>query len=376
MSAPSTSAWRIVAEREVREKLRTRSFRIALAVFLIGVIALVVLNDVLSGRGRTIEVAVTDDSAAAVIQRAAPLAEQVDAGTRLVLREYDDLVAARDAVLDGDVDAALLPGALGQQDWVLVGNDQLDQTLTSAVGTTLNPPSTTVRISQQLLDPQAADADKRQLVAFVLVLLFYFAALTFGMGIAQSVVEEKESRVIEILAAAVPTRAMLWGKIAGNTVLALGQIVLVVVAGAVGLLVTGKDDLLSGIGPALAWYVAFFLLGFVALSALWSAAGAMAGRLADVQSTSMPLQVLLLAGYLLGAVGGDRLEEIVSLVPVVSAMVMPGRIATADVPLWQVLLALLLNVVAAALLVRLGARIYDRNLLQTGRKLGLREALG
>ncbi|HET9500309.1 MAG TPA: ABC transporter permease [Marmoricola sp.] len=375
MSIPTTAAWRIVAEREVREKLRSRPFRIGLAVFLLGVVALVVLNAALSGRDQTVRVAVTDDTAASVIHRAGSLAAQVDATTKLEAREYDDAEAARRAVSDGDVDAALLPGQ-DSDDWVLVGHDEVDRTLAAAVSGTVNPPSTDVQVGQQLLDPQAADAEKRRLVAFVLVLLFYFAALTFGIGIAQSVVEEKESRVIEILAAAVPTRAMLWGKIAGNTVLALSQIVLAVLAGAVGLLLTGKHDLLAGIGPALAWYVAFFLLGFVALSALWSAAGAMAGRLADVQSTSMPLQVLLLAGYLLGAVGGDRLEEVVSLVPVISPMVMPGRIATGDVPLWQILLALALNAVAAVLLVRLGARIYDRNLLETGRRISIREALG
>jgi ABC-2 type transport system permease protein len=375
LSIPTTAAWRIVAEREVREKLRSRPFRIGLAVFLLGVVALVVLNAALSGRDQTVRVAVTDDTAASVIHRAGSLAAQVDATTKLEAREYDDAEAARRAVSDGDVDAALLPGQ-DSDDWVLVGHDEVDRTLAAAVSGTVNPPSTDVQVGQQLLDPQAADAEKRRLVAFVLVLLFYFAALTFGIGIAQSVVEEKESRVIEILAAAVPTRAMLWGKIAGNTVLALSQIVLAVLAGAVGLLLTGKHDLLAGIGPALAWYVAFFLLGFVALSALWSAAGAMAGRLADVQSTSMPLQVLLLAGYLLGAVGGDRLEEVVSLVPVISPMVMPGRIATGDVPLWQILLALALNAVAAVLLVRLGARIYDRNLLETGRRISIREALG
>ena len=200
-------------------------------------------------------------------------------------------------------------------------------------------------------------------------------ALLFGMQIAQSVVAEKESRVVEILAAAIPTRALLWGKIAGNTLLALAQVVILVGGGLVIFAVLGNETLLGGVGPAMAWFVAFFALGFIALAALWSAAGALSSRVQDIASTTMPLQMVLLAGYMIGAFASGTALSVASQVPVVSAIVMPGRLAYDDVALWEILLALGLNVVAAVLLVRLGARIYDHNLMQTSRKIGFGEAL-
>ena len=126
-------------------------------------------------------------------------------------------------------------------------------------------------------------------------------ALLFGMQIAQSVVAEKESRVVEILAAAIPTRALLWGKIAGNTLLALGQVVILVGRRTGDLRGARQQTLLAGVGPAMVWFVAFFALGFIALAALWSAAGALSSRVQDIASTTMPLQMVLLAGYLVGA---------------------------------------------------------------------------
>ena len=65
----------------------------------------------------------------------------------------------------------------------------------------------------------------------------------------------------------------------------------------------------------------------------------------------------------------------VSMFPVASALLMHGRIAAGEAPLWQLLLALGIAVLAAVLLVRLGARLYERTLLQTSRRVSYREAL-
>lgn len=361
--------WQVIAQREISVKVKQKSFQVSLAVMLVAIIGLVVLNSVLSGRTTTDKVGVIDAATATVVEQADAA---TDKSTKIASTLYDDRASLEKAIKDGDVDAGLVKHDGG---YLLIGKDSIKPEVAAAVDGTLNPPTTTTPLGQRLLASDGPDSDKRRVVAFVLVILFYMVALLFGLGIAQSVVEEKESRVVEILAAAVPTRAMLWGKIAGNTVIAFGQVVLMVLAAVVGLVVTQQTELLGGVGAALGWYVVFFLLGFVALSAMWSAGGAMAGRLADVNSTTMPLQMILLAGYLLGFNGGNTLQTITSMTPVVSPLVMPGRIAMGDVPLWQILLSLLLNAVAAALLVRLGARIYDRNLLQTGRRVTFREAL-
>lgn len=364
---------KLIAEREVRAKVSQRSFLISLAIMAALVVGMVILNNTLSGRTSTETVGVISSDGAKVVADAGPVAEAIDDNTELESETFDDEDALRSALEAGDVDAGLVPGGKG---WILLGNDEVDDLVTQSITSALNPPQVTTPVDQELLDPKPKDDAQRQVLALILALLFYFVAVVFGMAIAQSVVEEKESRVVEILAAAVPTRAMLWGKVLGNSILALGQVVLLVAVGVIGLVATGQADFLSGVGGALAWYVVFFVVGFVTLSALWSAAGTLASRVSDLQSTTMPLQMVLLGGYLLAFALGDQAQRIASFVPIISPIAMPSRLAAGDVPLWQILVSLALNIVAAFVLVRLGAKIYDRNLMQTQGKVGFGQALG
>ncbi len=379
-----TAPWRIVAERELRAKFREKAFIWGfLAMLLVSWAGLVAL-DYFGDRDTTYDIGVVGASADVTDGIETALGE----GYVVESEEYDDRSAAEVAITDGDLDAALV---IEGDDRTLVADNDVDQSLETAVRSTVAAEAVArnavaqdvdlealnqgAAVTVDLLDPDSEDIGQRRLVAFGLSLIFYLVAMLFGMQIAQSVVTEKESRVVEILAAAIPTRALLWGKIAGNTLLALGQVVVLVGGGLVIFALLGNETLLSGVGPAMAWFIAFFALGFIALAALWSAAGALASRVQDIASTTMPLQIVLLAGYMLGSFADGIVLDVASQVPVLSAIVMPGRLAYDDVALWEILLSLGLNVVAAVLLVRLGARIYDHNLMQTSRKIGLGEAL-
>jgi ABC-2 type transport system permease protein len=200
-------------------------------------------------------------------------------------------------------------------------------------------------------------------------------ALGFGMMIAQSVVQEKESRIVEILAAAVPIRALLWGKVIGNTVMALGQIVVISTGSLIGLLMTGQADVLKVVAPVAGWFVVFFVLGFVALAGLWAVAGSLATRQEDLGSTTLPWQMSLMIPFFFSVFAGEQAKAVASFVPIASSMAMPGRMLTQDVPVWEPLLAILILLATTVLIVRVGARLYERTLLQTGRRLGYREAI-
>jgi ABC-2 type transport system permease protein len=117
------------------------------------------------------------------------------------------------------------------------------------------------------------------------------------------------------------------------------------------------------------------VLGFVALAGLWAVAGSLATRQEDLGSTTLPGQMILIVPFFFSAFAGGTAKEIASFVPIASSMSMPGRMLTEDVPLWQPLAAIGILLVATVLIVRLGARIYERTLLKTGRKLGYREAI-
>ncbi len=383
------SAWKVIAGREINVRIRDKTYLGATAFLLVALIVGIVLSSVLGGRPETFRLGVVDDAGAAIAESAQQvLRSQNDTEDIVDAVGLDDVEAAEGAVTQESVDAALVPA---QDGYELLGDRELDSSLSAAVATAVASTVTAANaedegvdlaalsqgatVDERLLDEDAEDAGLKDAVAFGFAILFLFTALGFGMTIAQSVVQEKESRVVEILAAAVPVRQMLWGKIIGNTLLALIQIVLLVIVGAVGLAVTGRSDVLGGLGPAALWYVLLFVLGFLALASLWTVAGSLATSQEDLQSTTLPGQLLLFGPYFVAVFASDSVQEVVSMLPIVSTMIMPGRIAQGEAPLWQIAVAVLATVVAAVLLVRLGARLYERTLLQTSRKLSYREAL-
>jgi len=384
----STPVWRIVAEREITTQVRRKSFRISAAVLVVGVIALVVLSSVFGDKPSHYKVAVSDATASSVVDAASKALDASDDGSDIQVRSVSSDRAAESLVRDGKVDAALLVADDGYR---LVGDREVDSELAGVLTTTvqkdaldrnaeaqqvdLNALQAGSAVTQDLLDPNAENAGARSALAFVMVLLFYATAVMFGITIAQSVVQEKESRIVEILAAAVPIRSLLWGKVVGNSILAFGQIALVAVTGLIALRLTDFDDLLSVAGGVVGWYVLFFVLGFVAMAGLWAIAGSLASRQEDLQSTTMPGNLLLFAPYMIAVTAGEGVKTVVSMLPITSAMLMPARLAEGGVPWWQLAVAVLSNLVAIVATVWIGARIYERTLMRTERRIGFREAL-
>lgn len=386
---PPTAPWRIVAEREVRAKIRDKAFLASTSVMLLIIVAVLVFTALNGSRADRYDVAVGPGVDTGLVELAEEvLTSTTSPGASIDVEEVDDPAGVDAVVTEGDVDAGLVQDG---EDYVLVGDDGIDPALqaalTAAVGEWVLQSNAAVddvdlgalregtAPEVRLLDPNADEADARAGVAFTFVVVFLITAMTFGMTIASSVVQEKESRVVEILAAAIPIRATLWGKIVGNTLLAVAQILLIAAVGVVGLLLTDQDDLLRGVGWSIVWYIGFFLLGFLTLASLWSVAGSIAGRQEDLQATTLPGQMLLLVPYFVALMGGDQVRTVMSMLPVVSTMVMPGRLAEGAVPWWQVAVAVAVTVLAAGVFVRLGARLYERTLLRTGTRLSYREAL-
>lgn len=388
-TSPVRGAWRLVAEREISTRVREKSFLIGVAVTVVLVVGVVVAASLLGGRASTEEVAVVGPDATAVVQAADQGSIAQSDNTSFTAVEYDTVEEAESAVRNETVDAAVVSDPAGG--FRLISLDGLDGTTESALqsavsatvlqgnadaqGVDLADLSANSTASVDVLEQQAENLGARTAVATVMVVLFLLTVMIFGLQIAQSVTQEKESRVVEILAAAVPIRALLWGKIVGNTALALSQVLLVVVAGVGAGLAMGETTFLGEVGWSLVWFLVLFLLGFVAMATLWAVAGSLAARVQDINSTTLPIQGLLFLPYFAVFAGNDTLTEVFSMLPISATMVMPMRLATESVPAWQLGVAIGGTILAAVLLVRLGVRIYERSLLRTGNKLGYREAL-
>ncbi|WP_298748542.1 ABC transporter permease [uncultured Serinicoccus sp.] len=382
--------WTLVAAREIQVKLTDKNFLVGTALTLVLLLGAMFLPALIGGGAPSYDVAVTDEAATGVVEQAEESLQAADEESAITAVDVADRVAAETAVLDGDVDAALVgePGA-----WELLHDGgaptSLDGALSEAVsasamaanaeaaGTTVADLTAGSDLAQ--VDLAADDGAMTGPLAFVLgfafAMLFYFAALMFGMQIANSVVEEKQSRIIEILAAKIPTRQLLMGKVLGNTVLAFGQLALIAAVSLVGLTVVDLDVALPGLTQAILWYLPFFLVGFLALACVWAAAGALASRTEDLQQTTMPLTMVLVVLFIIGLYLEGTWQQVFSFVPVASTFVMPVRIIEGDAAIWEPVLALALALVFCAVTITLGSRLYERALLHTSGSLSWRRAM-
>lgn len=387
MSTRTTDpAWLLVTRREVVSRITDKSFLIGtvlMVTMLVGFIGFTAWQD-----EKTDEVTLGATPASVAMATAvADGASEVDDKVDVTLVELDDEAAAEQALEEDEVDAWLHSVADG---WELTSESSEQESLTAVVeavvrqqvltenaadaGTTVEELEAGSAVSTAFLRGDAEKAAVAQAVGFVFVFLFYIAALIFGMQLASSVIEEKQSRIVEIIAAAIPLRHLLAGKVLGNTALAMIQLLIYLAVGLVGLSFTPYKSYVPALSGPTAWFVGFFLAGFIALACLWAVAGSLASRTEDLQATSTPLTMLMLAMFFGGVSLDGRGQVIASFVPPVSAVVMPKRILAGGVEWWEPLVALGLLAVFAAVTVWVGERLYRRALLQTGGRVSLRQA--
>ena len=379
-------AWALVARREVSSKLVDRTFLLGTLVTLLLIAWMVVLQAFLSERVDDYDLAATPASTS-MAQEVADKATGLDDKVRVRVVDVPDDAAARAALTDEEADAWLTPGADG---WVLVGRDEVprnleevtatvvrDTTLTEnaeAAGTTV---AAMTRGSELTTDVLVGDADQRdfaQGMAFALAFLFYLSSIAFGMTLAGSVVEEKQSRIVEIIATKIPVRQLLAGKVIGNTGLAVAQMALYAAIGLVGLSFTSFGSFLPSVTGALGWFLVFFLFGFLLLACLWAVAGALASRTEDLQSTSTPITLLLLAIFFGSAFLSGTPQTVLSYVPPASAVLMPQRILEGSAQWWEPVISLGILLATAAAVVLVAERLYRRSLLQTQGRISVRQA--
>jgi len=355
-TSPAQAVW-LVAEREIGSKLRSKAFMIST-----GILLLIALSGVLIGGFASTSPA--PDAVAATSQTAAA----VEALPNVEVTEVADRTAAEKLVLDDEVTAAVVPAAGDPLGVVILAKDDAPTSL--VMGLSQTP-------QVELLRPAGTNPFVRYLVAIGFGIVFLMAASTFGGTIAQSVVEEKQTRVVELLISAIPTRALLAGKVIGNTVLAMAQIVLLAAIAVVGLIVTGQNELLSGIGAPVLWFAVFFLFGFILLAALYAAAAAMVSRQEDIGSTTMPLMMLVMAPYFLVIFFNDNplVLTVMSYVPFSAPVAMPVRLFVGEAQWWEPLLSLVILLATCIGAILVGARIYQNSLLRMGARVKLGEAL-
>ncbi|MGW0635365.1 ABC transporter permease [Nocardia salmonicida] len=381
--------WRIVAAREIAVKLRDRNFVISTVVTLVVIVASLVLTGYLSSRPDKIDVAITGSDTSVVLETANTLASNAGTDVSFIAQPVADQAAVEQLVREDEADVGLVPA--DPSGWQLIGKTAEDDNATTYItaaaqqialqrnaavaGVSLDELARGATVTYDLLEKGSIDPGLAKIVSFVFAFLFYLASVLFGMSIAQSVVEEKQNRIVEILASAMPLRQLLIGKVVGNAALAFAQLALFVGAGLVGLAATGKGAQLGQVAGAAGWFIVFFLVGFLALASLWAVAGALATRSEDLQSTSTPLGLLIMIVLFAGIFLTGTARVIGSYIPIMSIVAMPARLAEGTAAWWEPFIALALMAVATYAIVVVAEKIYRRSLMQTQARLTMRQAL-
>ena len=377
-------AWLVVALREIVVRMTNRAFLVSTLVTLVFIAGYGAFSLWQAGRTSTYTVAVADAEASRLVGQAATTAHSQDDKVVIEPRVVGDAAAARSVVEAGEADAWLHQGTSG---WVLTSNDDVDRALLApletavrtdalaAAGTTVEALERGSTLATSQFDGQQSTSGFVKGATFAFALLFFMAAMMFGQQIAASVVEEKQSRLVEILVTAIPVRSLLAGKIVGNSVIALGQVLLFAGVGLVAVSFTDMSTLLPTLSTAVVWFVLFFAVGFFALACLFAVAGALASRTEDLQSTTAPMTTVLMLVYVLSFGLSGTALQVASFVPIASVVSMPGRILAGDAAWWEPVLALLLMAAFSAATIGLSERIYRRSLLQTRGRVSWKQAL-
>ncbi|MGX1696363.1 ABC transporter permease [Microbacterium keratanolyticum] len=352
-----TSAVWLVAEREIGSKLRSKAFMISTGIMMLIALAGVLFGGFTAKNPDPTSIAVTSETAAVA-----------EAMQNTKITEVADAAAAEELVRNGDVSVALVPSDDPTFGYSAVFLDGVSNSLLMQLA---KVPSV------DILEPATTDGMLRYFIAIAFGIVFLIAASTFGGTIAQSVVEEKQTRVVELLISAIPARTLLAGKVLGNTVLAMGQILLLAAIAVVGLSVTGQSEVLSFLGAPILWFAVFFLFGFILLAALFAAAAAMVSRQEDIGSTTMPITMLVMLPYFLVIFFNDNplVMTILSYVPFSAPVGMPMRLFVGEAQWWEPLVSLVILLISCGVAIAIGAKIYENSLLRMGGRVKLKEAL-
>jgi ABC-2 type transport system permease protein len=228
------------------------------------------------------------------------------------------------------------------------------------------------------------DAAAAWTVSYLLLLVLYMLILINGQLVMASVVEEKTSRIAELLVASISPIPLLYGKIAAAAAAGIIQMVCWILAAAFfgaggahgGAAASSAAPSFGGLAglvspvEAIA-FVVLFLFGFLQYSLLFAAVGSLINRTEDLGSVSLPIVLPIIAGLVLSMSALQAPDStwatVASFVPLLSPFVLFARVAMSDVAPWQIGLGFAMNLAAVWLIASFAGKLYRVGMLLYGR---------
>jgi len=385
----------LVAQREVRERIRGRVFQVGTGIILLVVIAAIVIPVLTRSKSEPERVGVVGTLSAPL--RTAVMATADAIGTSMTFVSEPDSSAADADLRSGHVDVVIVDA---KQVVVATAISAGDTSATAQLaGSAAQTLGTAAAFQAAGLNSAQADAighakpvplvglrpapisHHKHSPASVVTLVLVFVMLgQYSTWILTGVVEEKTSRVVEVLLAAVRPAQLLGGKVLGIGLVAAAQ-ASILVAVALGLSEAVGSDLLHGTGPvtvlaALLWLV----LGYAFYCWVYAAAGSTVERQEQVQSLAFPLTIPVLVGYISSltvATTGtpNTFVDVLAYLPPTAPFAMPTLVGIGTATWWEFAISVVLSIASTVAVARLATSIYRRAILRTGRRVHIRELL-
>ncbi|WP_037254228.1 ABC transporter permease [Kibdelosporangium aridum] len=383
----------LVAGRELNTKLRTRSFVISTIVSVVVLAAFVLLQSSSFDDGSRSTVGLSGQ-ATALGPQIVESAKQLGHNVQIV--DIGDPAQGEQQVRDNDLDA-LVTGPVGSLQVTVKDtlNTELrntlnglmrQQILTSELAAAdLDPKevlgtAAAAQVNVKQLEPRGDDQGQRLVIGLIVAFLLYMALMIYGQMVAQGVVEEKSSRVVELLLATVRPWQLLAGKVLGLGVVGLIQFAVIAAVGLVAGLASGA---LTISGTAIASLIAglfWYLIGFFFYATIFGAVGSLVSRQEETQSVLTPITMVIVIGFifainLLISNSDSTLTTIMAILPPFAPILMPGLTALGIAPIWMQVTSILLSLAGIAFVAWLGGRIYRNAVLRTGSRVRLKDAV-
>ncbi|MBN1637750.1 MAG: ABC transporter permease [Ignavibacteriales bacterium] len=221
------------------------------------------------------------------------------------------------------------------------------------------------------------------ILSYVFSLMLYIGLLMMGQFLLQSVIEEKSSRIVEVILSSVTSTELMTAKIIGYAFTGLVQMfiwTLPLILLASSTLFALPPEIMVSINISQIFYFLLnFLFGLLIFMGLFAAVGATCDNPQDAQSAIWPVMILIIIPFFISmALMKDPLNpiaQVASLLPFASVIVMPARLAIIDVPVWQIILSIAVNIATLLLIFPLAGKIYKIGILRTGKKASFKEML-
>ena len=366
-------AIRLVARREILERGRSRAFLLSLVLTVGLILAGVFLPTLLGGAAGRSKLGIVGSPPAAFAPTLTAIATQT--GDKIATQQVPDVQTGEARLRDGSLDGLLVVPADGGVPSFVV-KERKNGSLGQIVGASL---STGPVLTFRELVPSDPNRNASFLFANVGVILLFISIFTFGTWVLTGVVEEKQSRVVEVVLSTIAPRDLLIGKVLGIGLLGLVQLVVMVGVGLTAATATGRISLPPTTVGSVVQLLLWFGLGYTFYSTALGVLGALASRMEEASNASSPVSLIATGAYVFSLLvalddPSGTAARVASLIPPVAPMVVPLRVALGAIEPWEIVLSVAIMVLAIWLLFVIGGRVYSGAVLQIGGRIKLRDA--